>query len=251
MHAVILFGAGVLGGLTGSIAGLASVATYPALLAVGLPPVAANVTNTVALVFNGIGSVWGSRPELAGQLRWLGRIAPVAAAGGVAGAVLLLSTPPGGFEKLVPVLLAAASLAIVLPVAPTPAGRAQRARALVLTEGAAIFLIAVYGGYFGAAAGVLLLALLLRAGASSLAHANAAKNVLLGVANAVAAVVFAIWAPVHWPAVLALGAGCLLGARLGPIVVRHAPAGPLRLLIGIAGLVLAAKLGADAYLGGH
>ncbi|HNM12699.1 MAG TPA: TSUP family transporter, partial [Mycobacterium sp.] len=92
LHAVILFGAGVLGGLAGSIAGLASVATYPALLAVGLPPVAANVTNTVALVFNGIGSVWGSRPELAGQLRWLARIAPVAAAGGVAGAVLLLST---------------------------------------------------------------------------------------------------------------------------------------------------------------
>ena len=69
---------------------------------------------------------------------------------------------------------------------------------------------------------MLLLALLLRAGAGSLAHANAAKNVLLGVANAVAAVVFAIWAPVRWPAVLALGAGCLLGARLGPIVVRHA-----------------------------
>ena len=97
MHAVTLFGAGVVGGLTGSIAGLASVATYPALLAVGLPPVAANVTNTVALVFNGVGSMWGSRPELVGQGRWLRCVAPVAALGGVIGAVLLLSTPPGSF----------------------------------------------------------------------------------------------------------------------------------------------------------
>lgn len=247
----MLFGAGVLGGLAGSIAGLASVATYPALLAVGLPPVAANVTNTVALVFNGIGSVWGSRPELSGQLRWLRRIAPVAAAGGVIGAVLLLSTPPGGFEKLVPVLLAGASLAILVPVGPGPAARARRVGILAFAENAAIFLIAVYGGYFGAAAGVLLLALLLRTGASSLAHANAAKNALLGVANAVAAAVFAIWAPVHWPAVLAVGAGCLLGARLGPMVVRHAPAGPLRFLIGLAGLVLAVKFGMDAYRPGR
>ncbi len=240
----------MLGGLTGSIAGLASVATYPALLAVGLPPVAANVTNTVALVFNGVGSMWGSRPELAGQGRWLRRVAPVAALGGVLGAVLLLSTPPGSFEKLVPILLVGASLAIVTPGRPNAAGARHTRRALVLAEVAAIFLIAIYGGYFGAAAGVLLLALMLRTGASSLAHANAAKNVLLGVANGVAAVVFAIWAPVSWLAVLPLGAGCLLGSRLGPVVVRHAPATPLRLLIGVAGLVLAVKLGVDAYLGG-
>lgn len=81
--------AGIVGGLTGSIAGLASVATYPALLLVGLPPVTANVTNTVALVFNGIGSIWGSRPELDGQGEWLKQIIPFAALGGVAGAVLL------------------------------------------------------------------------------------------------------------------------------------------------------------------
>jgi uncharacterized membrane protein YfcA len=237
--------AGVLGGLTGSIAGLASVATYPALLAIGLPPVTANVTNTVALVFNGIGSAWGSRPELAGQGRFLVRSAPVTVAGGALGAVLLLTTPADSFEKVVPVLLAVASLAIVMPRGAPHPGR--RRRAVLVAETAAMFGIALYGGYFGAAAGVLFLALLLNAGADSLAHANAAKNILLGLANTVAAVVFAVMAPVHWLAVIPLGAGCLIGSRLGPIIVRHAPATPLRILIGVAGLVLAVKLGVDAY----
>jgi len=85
--AALLAAAGVIGGLTGSIAGLASIATYPALLVVGLPPVTANVTNTVAMVFNAIGSVWGSRPELKGQRPWLKRILPVAAVAGAIGAV--------------------------------------------------------------------------------------------------------------------------------------------------------------------
>jgi uncharacterized protein len=248
---LFLAGAGVLGGLTGSIAGLASVATYPALLLVGLPPVTANVTNTVALVFNGVGSVWGSRPELEGQQKWIMRIAPVAVLGGAAGAALLLSTPAEGFEKVVPILLGLASAAILLPRRGNRRVRVadhQRHTAGVLLESTAIFLICIYGGYFGAAAGVLLLALLLRVGHATLAHANAGKNVILGIANGVAAIIFAFLAPVHWPAVLALGIGCLIGSRLGPIVVRHAPAAPLRAVIGVAGLALAVKLGIDAYV---
>jgi uncharacterized protein len=248
--AAFLAAAGVLGGLTGSIAGLASVATYPALLLVGFPPVTANVTNTVALVFNGIGSVWGSRPELAGQEAWIKRIVPVAALGGVAGAALLLSTPAEGFERIVPILLGLASLAIVVPRRGNrQAGVAdhQRHSITVLLESIAIFSICIYGGYFGAAAGVLLLALLLGAGHAALAHANAGKNLILGVANAVAAVVFAFLTPVQWLAVVPLGFGCLLGSRLGPVVVRHAPAGPLRVMIGVAGLAVAIKLAVDTY----
>jgi uncharacterized membrane protein YfcA len=224
MNWAFLFAAGIAGGLTGSIAGLASVATYPALLVVGLPPVTANVTNTVALVFNGIGSVLGSRPELVGQGAWIGRIMPI--------------------------LLGLASLAILLPRSRNQQARIashQRHTATMLLEAAAIFVICIYGGYFGAAAGVLLLALLLRAGGVTLPHANASKNVILGVANGVAALVFALFAPVQWSAVLVLGFGCLLGSRLGPVVVRHAPAGPVRVMIGVAGLTLAIKLGIDAY----
>ena len=111
----------------------------------------------------------------------------------------------------------------------------------------ATFAICVYGGFFGAAAGVLLLAMFLRTGSESLAHANATKNVVLGVANAVAAVVFIVLTPVHWLAVVPLAVGCLIGSRIGPVVVRHAPATPLRLLIAVAGVALAVKLGFDAY----
>jgi uncharacterized membrane protein YfcA len=248
--AAFLTAAGVAGGLTGSIAGLASVATYPALLLVGLPPVTANVTNTVALVFNGIGSVLGSRPELKGQGPWLKRILPATAVGGAVGAALLLSTPADGFERIVPILLGLASVTIVLPVGGNKEARVashQRHTAAVLLESFAIFVICIYAGYFGAAGGVVLLALLLRAGHATLAHANASKNVIAGVANTVAALAFAFLAPVHWPAVVALGIGCLIGSRLGPVVVRHTPAGPLRVLIGVAGVTLAVKLGIDAY----
>jgi uncharacterized membrane protein YfcA len=249
-NAAFLVAAGVLGGLTGSIAGLASVATYPALLVIGLPPVTANVTSTVALVFNGIGSVLGSRPELEGQGPWLKGITPMVVLGGAAGAVLLLSTPAEGFEKVVPILLGLASMAIVLPRRAFGDARVanhQRHTATLVLEGGAIFAICIYAGYFGAAAGVLLLALLLRTGGATLAHANAGKNVILGVANVVAAVIFAVFAPVQWLAAAPLGLGCLAGSRLGPVVVRHAPAGPMRVAIGAAGLALAIKLAVDAY----
>jgi uncharacterized membrane protein YfcA len=143
-----------------------------------------------------------------------------------------------------------ASVAIVVPrraIRQARVANHQRHTTTVLIESAAIFLICIYGGYFGAAAGVMLLALLLRAGGATLAHANAGKNVILGVANSVAAVAFMIFAPVNWLAVISMGIGCLLGSRLGPVVVRHTPTGPMRLLIGVTGLALAVKLGVDAY----
>ncbi len=243
---VLLFAAGMGGGLAGSIAGLASVTTYPALLLVGLPPVAANVTNTVSLIFNGVGSISGSLPELKGQGAWLWRVIPMAAVGGIAGAVLLLSTPDEGFADVVPILLAFASLVIALPPRrrTEPATRGTRNTVI---EGVAVLVICVYGGFFGAAAGVLLLAMMLSIGSQSLAHAGAAKNVILAVANGVAAVIFAVFAPVAWLAVIPLGLGCLIGSRMGPVIVRHAPATPLRILIAVGGLALAVKLGFDAY----
>jgi uncharacterized membrane protein YfcA len=245
-EAVLLVAAGIGGGLAGSVAGLASVTTYPALLLVGLPPVAANVTNTVALVFNGIGSVSGSLPELRGQRAQLKRLIPLAAIGGAAGAALLLSIPAEGFENVVPILLGVSAILIALPRRQR-AEDAVRSRTHVVLEGVAILAICVYGGFFGAAAGVLLLALLLSTGDESMAHANATKNVVLGVANLVAALAFMVLAPVDWLAVVPLGIGCLLGSRLGPVVVRHAPATPIRLAIAVAGMALAIKLGLDAY----
>jgi hypothetical protein len=238
--------AGFGGGLVGSVAGLASLVSYPALLAAGLPPVSANVSNTVALVFGGVGSVSGSVVELRGQRAQARRLGAIAIAGGMCGGLLLLATPSGAFVRIVPWLIAGASLAILIrrrPGGPMPAEGHRPTWALSV----GVFLVAVYGGYFGAAAGVLLLALLLIASGETLARSNAMKNLLLGLANAVAAVAFVAFGPVRWSAVVPLAVGFLVGGRLGPIVVRKAPAGPLRVLIAAAGLGLAIHLGLDAY----
>ena len=238
--------AGFGGGLVGSVAGLASLVSYPALLAAGLPPVSANVSNTVALVFGGVGSVSGSIAELRGQRAHALRLGALAIAGGVCGALLLLATPPGAFVRVVPWLIGGASLAILIPRRSASA-TATAGQHPTWQLGGGVFLVALYGGYFGAAAGVLLLALLLFATGQPLARSTALKNLLLGLANAVAAVAFVAFGPVMWSAVLPLGAGCLLGGRLGPVVVRRAPTGPLRALIACGGLALAIHLGVDAY----
>jgi uncharacterized membrane protein YfcA len=242
--------AGFGGGLTGTVAGLASLVSYPALLAVGLPPVAANVTNTVALVFDSVGAVRGSRRELAGQAPRARPLAAIAVAGGITGGILLLLTPAGSFADVVPVLIGLAALAVLLPrrvpSAATGTSEPPPARPAVAV-GAAVYCIGIYGGYFGAAAGVMLLALLLFTTGEPFARANALKNLLLGLANAVAAVSFAVFGPVRWTVVVPLAAGFLVGGRLGPIVVRRVPAGPLRLLVAAAGLGLAVHLGLNAY----
>jgi uncharacterized membrane protein YfcA len=244
---LLLVCAGVAGGLAGSIAGLASLVSYPALLAVGVGPVAANITNTVALVFSSLGSTLGSRPELQGQAVRVRELAIAAVLGGGAGAGLLLLTPSGTFERIAPWLIGVASLTILL----RPRVRAvdhegeQAGASAGLIAG--VFLIGIYGGYFGAAAGVMLLALLLVGTSDTLARGNALKNVVLGIANATAALAFIVLGDVHWAAVAPLAVGLFAGARLGPIVVRHSTAGILRALIGVAGLALAVKLGADAY----
>jgi len=238
--------AGFGAGLTGSVAGLASLISYPALLTLGLPPVSANVSNTVALVFSSIGSVWGSRPELVGQRARARYLGPIAVAGGLTGGLLLLETPSSTFALVVPWLIGLASLTILVPRDPARRAPNELDRPTwKLSTG--VFLLAVYGGYFGAAAGVLLLALLLVATAEPLARSNAMKNLLVGLANAVAAVVFVAIGPVRWLAVIPLAAGCLLGGRFGPSIVRRVPAAPLRALIACGGLALAVHLGLDAY----
>jgi uncharacterized protein len=244
LEIVLLVLAGVGAGLTGSVAGLASLISYPALLGVGLSPVSANVTNTVALIFNAVGSVSGSRPELAGQAIRLRSLAMYAVVGGAAGALLLLLTPSSAFERIVPWLIGIASLAILIRRHPeTSAGQKPSG----IGFSVCVFLVAIYGGYFGAAAGVLLLALLLVSTGDTLPRCNAAKNLLLGLANGVAAVSFAAFGSVRWSVAAPLAAGLLLGGRLGPIVVRHVPATPLRYLIAAAGMGLALYLGAEAY----
>jgi uncharacterized membrane protein YfcA len=241
-----LVGVGVLAGLVSTVVSLASVVSYPALLAVGLPPLAANVTNTVALVWVGLGAAGGSRPELAGQGRLIRRLGVLTALGGATGAALLLLLPARTFEYVAPWLIGGASLLLLrrkprLPLRPD--GDRRRSN----TARLALFAAAVYIGYFGAAGGILMLAVLGPMLDQSLARTNAVKNALSGLANAVAAIGFAFFGPVQWAAAAPLAAGFLVGGWLGPALVRRLPGAALRILIALCGLALAAKLGLDTY----
>ncbi len=249
----LLLGAGICAGLVGSVAGLASLISYPALLATGVPPLTANMTNTVAMVFQGVGAVSASRPELTGQGRRVLRLSVAACLGGAAGAALLMLTPTSIFERVVPILIGGASAALLV----------QRPPRELAIEGARLhpgrahddprwlplgtFAIAIYGGYFGAAAGVMMLAMLLLSTGEGLPRGNALRNVLLGLANIIAAIAFIALAPIAWSAVLPLAIGLFTGSRCGPWVVRRAPQTALRRVIGLAGIGLAIYLAIEAY----
>jgi uncharacterized membrane protein YfcA len=248
----LLLLAGLGAGVIGSTAGLASLISYPALLALGLPAVTANVTNTVGLIGSSIGSVSGSRRELRGQGPDIRRWLPAALAGGATGAALLLLGPPGTFQRLVPYLVGGASLLLLMspklrtlrnrrasaPTDPQQNAPARRRPGIQI----GLFLTCLYGGYFGAAAGVMILALLLSTTDKALLTANATKNLLLGVANATAAVGFVFFADVRWAAVVPLAVGCLAGGAIGPAIIRHLPAALVRTVVGVAGLALSVKL---------
>ena len=284
---LVLIGAGALAGVVSTVAGLASLVSYPVLLALGLSPLSANVTNTVALTFTGAGAAAGSRPELAGQGGRVLRLGAVTMLGGAAGAAVLLLTPPGAFEYVAPALIGASSLALLLqpairrprtggpatgrdpgpdsgsdsgPVAGPDPGPVAGPGSVASGPGAgqprgedswplrvAMFGVAAYIGYFGAAGGILMLAVLAAMLTESLARINALKNVISGLANAVAAVGFAVFGPVRWAFVVPLAAGFLAGGWAGPAIVRRLPGPVLRGLVGAAGLIVAVKLGLSTY----
>ncbi len=240
--AVVLVGAaGVLAGIVGTAGGITSLVSYPALLAVGVPALNASVANIVALVTCGPGAALASRPELAGRVGWVRRWSLAAAAGGAAGAVLLLLTPAGSFSRIVPYLVALGSVALLVQprVSALRDGHARRNSALLL---AGMLAISVYSGYFGAGSGVLTLALLLFTVDGQLARANALKNVIVGVATTISALILVLAGPVDWTAVLPLAAGLFTGSLIGPKVARQLPAGILRWLVALVGLGLAAWL---------
>ena len=243
---LILIGVGILAGIVSTVVSLASIVSYPALLALGIPPLSANVTNTMALMFTAVGAAAGSQRELAGQGGRLLRLGLLTALGGATGAALLLVTPSGTFELIAPVLIAVASLVLFLQ--PRIAGAAARAggehsRPLRFS----VFAVAVYTGYFGAAGGILMLAVLGAMLELPLVRVNAVKNVVSGLSNGVAALGFAFFGPVRWAAVLPLAAGFLTGGWVGPSLVRRMPGQALRVVVVVCGIAVAVKLGVDAY----
>ena len=243
----LLFGAGVLAGIVGTAGGTASLISYPALLAAGLPPLPANITNAVAFVAAWPGSALGSRPELRGQGRQLLRWAPLAVAGSAAGAGLLLITPEGVFDQVVPFLLAAAAVVLLLQpkISAWLDRRPSRSGRFLLPGG--LIAAAAYDGYWGAGAGVMILALLMIATGQPLPRSNALKNMLLGMADVTCCILFIVFWPVDWAAVLPLAAGFLIGSAIGPALARRLPPRVVRVIAALAGLGLAIHLWAGQW----
>src|SRR5271167_1212760 len=230
--------AGVGAGMINTVVGSGTLITFPVLLAFGYAPVTANVSNTVGLVPGSVSGAFGYRRELAGQRARALRLGSMSVLGGITGAVLLLVLPASAFKAIVPVFIAIALVLIVLQPSLTRwlternINLEHRSRILMPLG---IYATGVYGGYFGAAQGVLLLGILGIALPQSLQHTNALKNVLVGLVNGVAGVYFALVAHVHWAPAALIAGGSILGAQLGARYGRRLRPGALRALIVVVG----------------
>jgi uncharacterized membrane protein YfcA len=230
--------AGGAAGMVNTIVGSGSLVTFPTLLAVGYPPVTANVSNTVGLVFGGISGVVGYRRELAGQARRAAGFSCCTAAGALTGGILLLTLPSSVFDAVVPVLILLACALMALKGRLTP--RQPRAgHGHLVAAGIGAFLTGIYGGYFGAAQGIILLSLLSLLIPDDLQRLNALKNVLAAVANGVAAVLFVAVAHIAWEAAVTIAVGSIAGAQLGATVGRRLPELWLRRIVVVGGTVVA------------
>lgn len=237
--------AGLAAGTINTVVGSGTLITFPVLLAFGYAPVTANVSNTIGLVPGSVSGAVGYRRELAGQRSRAIRLGTMSVLGGVTGAVLLLVLPAAAFKAVVPVFIA---LALVLTVLQPRLNRWLARRAVELdgrhsvVTALAVYAIGVYGGYFGAAQGILLLGILGVALTQDLHRTNALKNVLAGLTNGVAGVYFALAAHVEWaPAGIIAGAS-ILGAQLGARYGRRLPPDALRALIVVVGVSAIVRL---------
>ena len=245
---VALLAAGMAAGTINTIVGSGTLITFPTLLFFGFPPLVANVSNTVGLVAGGLTGIHGYRAELVGQRLTVRRLAPVSFLGALTGAMLLLKLPASAFDAIVPFLIAAALLLVLLgPRLQSWATRRHPdhdslGRRLLLTVG--VFGTGVYGGYFGAAQGVLMVGIMSVLMTISLQRVNALKNVLSTVVNAVAAAVFMLvaWERINWSVAGLIAAGALAGGYVGARVGRRLSPGLLRGLIVLIGILAIAKI---------
>jgi uncharacterized membrane protein YfcA len=243
LECLAVLAAGVFAGAINTVVGSGTLVTFPVLLAVGYGPVTANVSNTLGLVPGSISGAVGYRAELAGQHRRIVALGTASLLGGIAGAVLLLSLPSEAFETIVPVLIA---LALVLVVLQPRLARALAARREeVRPHGGpplwtGVFGTGIYGGYFGAAQGIILLAIMGISLPEDMQRLNALKNVLAGLVNGVAAVVFIFFATVAWLPALLLAIGSTAGGQIGARVGRRLSPAVLRgviVVVGVAAIV--------------
>lgn len=248
LQQVAIFAAGIAAGGINTIVGSGTLITFPALLAFGVPPVTANVSNTIGLVPGSISGVIGYRRELEGQRSRLLQLGTASLLGGITGAILLLTMPAEAFKAIVPVLIIAALVLVVVQPRLAAWVKARRAEGAAAPEhGGPILLVAVfgtgiYGGYFGAAQGVLLLGLLGVFVHEDIQRLNGVKNVLALIVNAVSAIIFIFIAEVNWQAAALIAVGSIIGGQLGARVGRKLPPNVLRAVIVIVGTIAVVRL---------
>jgi hypothetical protein len=244
LEALAIVGVGLAAGTINTIVGSGSLITFPTLLAFGFTPVVANVSNTVGLVPGSLSGAIAYRSELRGQRPRLLVLGAASVAGGITGAVLLLVLPGSVFRHVVPALILVACVLVALQ--PRLSAHLSESRDRHAHGGPAlfgsVFVTGVYGGYFGAAQGVILLSLLGIFFADDLQRLNAAKNVLAFLVNGVAAVLFMVFAHIAWEAAGLLAAGSVVGGQVGGIVGRRLPAPLLRGVIIAVGVAAAVAL---------
>lgn len=245
--------AALIAGVVNALAGGGTLISFPMLLALGVPPVSANVTNTVALVPGYLGGTLAQRADLGGQGRRLRVLMPAAAAGGLVGAALLLLTPERAFEVLIPVLILAAVAVLALgdAVKRRVAERVSRLGAdgveRLAGPAVGIFLAAIYGGYFGGGLGIIVLAVLGTILVDSLTRLNALKQVSSLVINAVAAAVFVAFGDVVWSAAAVMLVCAVVGGYLGGTLAGRVSARTLQRIVLVIGVVVAVAYAVRTY----
>ena len=246
MHEVLVFAAAVIAGGINSVAGGGLLVTFPTLIWLGVPSVTANATNTLAIWPGTLGSVWGYRRELRGVDKRVYALIVPSVIGGVAGAILLHLTPPGIFDRLVPALILFATCLF------TAQERLQKRFNLAAAHNARshwlswtmLFQLAVgvYGGYFGAGIGILMLAALSLMGHTDIHQMNGLKSLLATCINAVAAGYFVFAGLVSWPDALVMAAGAIVGGVAGANMARRVGPGAVRRIVVVVGFAMALSL---------
>lgn len=245
--AALILLAGIGAGTINAVVGSGSLITFPTLVFLGYPPIVANVSNTVGLVTGSVSGAYGYRRELAGQRSRAIPLLIAGGAGGLTGAILLLTLPPSAFDTIVPILiLTACALVAAQPRLSRWIDKRRHTGSSRLLGGhalsAGVYLTGVYGGYFGAAMGVILIALLSVLIADDLQRLNGLKNAIAAVINGIAAVLFLVVSPVDIKAALLIAIGATLGGVIGANLGRRVSPLVLRGAIIVIGVVVAARI---------
>ncbi|MDO8213505.1 sulfite exporter TauE/SafE family protein [Conexibacter sp. CPCC 206217] len=247
LQALVVLVAGVAAGTINTVVGSGTLITFPVLLAVGYPPLTANVSNCVGLATGAVSGVYGYRRELVGQRARMLRWGTASMLGACTGAGLLFVLPDSAFEKIVPGMIALALVMVALQPRLARAQAARRKPQIETREGGPVaygfgYLTGVYGGYFGAAQGIVLMAILGLAIDEDVQRINALKNVMAMVVNVVAATIFIVVAHIEWEAVGLLAVGSTVGGQLGARIGRRLPPNVLRIVIVVVGVAAIVQL---------